>query len=159
MRRALLILSVGLTAVVVTAVGGAQTPTEVPFPAPTVVQYFVSARTLNSAGELSNFFPRGSTVTFQAFAAETKTGNISGTSDLKYFNVLVPGQKTLKLAFKAPATKKPPVPWRWSATWTIPADYPLGLVQIKVNLKSKKGGYGSFVQVPVATSQLTVTKG
>ncbi len=159
MRRTFLILAVGLTAVVVTAVGGAQTPAEVPFPAPKVVQYFVSARTLDSTGALTNYFKQGSTVTFQAFAAETKTGNIASSNDLKYFNVMIPGQKAIKLAYKAPGAKKPPATWRWTATWTIPADFPLGLVPVEVNMKSKSNGYGSFVQLPVATSQLTVTKG
>jgi hypothetical protein len=158
MRRTFLVLAVGVTAVVVTAVGGAQTPTEVPFPSPTVVQYFVSARTMSSTGELTNFFEQGSTVTIQAFAAETKTGNIVGGDDLKYFNVLVPGQKSIKLAYKEPARTKPPAPWRWTATWTIPADFPPGLVQMKVNMKSKSNGYGSFVQIPVVSSQLTVLK-
>ena len=159
MRRTFLILSVAMPAVVVTAVGGAQTPTEKPFPSPTVVQYFVSARTLDSTGALTNFFKQGSTITFQGFAVETKTGNIASPDSLKYFNVMVPGQKAIKLAYKAPAAKKPPVPWRWTATWTVPADFPLGLVPVKVNMKSKTNGYGSFVQIPVATSQLTVTKG
>lgn len=158
MRRTFLVLAVAVTAVVVTAVGGAQTPTEVPFPSPTVVQYFVSARTLDSTGQLANYFQQGSTVTFQAFAAETKTGNIAGANDLKYFNVMIPGQKAVKLAFKAPSAKKPPVPWRWTATWTVPADFPVGTVQVKVNMKSKSNGYGSFVQIPVLTSQLTITK-
>lgn len=158
MRRTFLILAVGVTAVAVTAVGGAQTPTEVPFPAPTVVQYFVSAQTVSSTGELTNFFPQGSTVTFRAFAAETKTGNIADGDDLKYFNVLIPGQKNIRLTYKEPAKTKPPAPWRWTATWTIPADYPTGLVQVKANMKSKGNGYGSFVQIPVVSSQLTVTK-
>ena len=41
----------------------------------------------------------------------------------------------------------------------IPADYPTGLVNFTVYLKTKTGAYGSFVQIPVLTSQLTVTKG
>lgn len=159
MRRTFLILAVAATAVVVTAVGGAQTPTEVPFPSPKVVQYFVSASTVDSTGALANYFPRGSTVTFRAFATETKTGNLVNPDNLKYFNVVVPGQKVVKLAYKAPAAKKPPAPWPWTASWTIPADFPLGVVDVKVNLKSKSNGYGSFVQLPVSTSQLTVTKG
>ena len=158
MRRTLLILAVGLTAVAVTAVGGAQTPTEVPFPAPTVVQYFVSASTVDSTGEFVSWFPRGATVTFRAFATETKTGNLVKPADLKYFNVMIPGQKAVKLSYKEPAKAKPPAPWPWTATWTIPADFPLGVVNFKVNLKSKSGGYGSFVQIPVATAQLNVTK-
>ena len=157
MKRMFLILAVGITAVGVTAVGGAQTPTEVPFPSPTVVQYFVSASTVNSAGEFVSWFPRGATVTFRAFATETKTGNLVKPADLRYFNVMIPGQKAVKLSYKEPAKSNPPAPWPWTATWTIPASYPTGPVNFEVKLTSKSKGYGSFVQIPVATAQLNVT--
>jgi len=152
MRRIISILAVGVTAVVVTAVGGAQTPTEVPFPSPTVVQYFVSTQTTTSAGALSNFFAQGSTVEFRAFAGQTKTGKILTGDDMKYFYVKLPGQPNVKLTYS------PSAAWLWKATWTVPADYPLGLVQFKVLLKTKADQYGSFVQIPVLTSQLTITK-
>ena len=164
MRRTILILTVGITAVVVTAVGGAQTPTEVPFPAPKVVQYFVSAQTVTApgstegAGVVTNYFAQGSTVVFRAFAGASKTGEIFTADDSKYFYVKIPGQPNVKLTY-TPSTKKGlPAPWPWTASWTIPADFPAGIVAVQVLLKSKAGGYGSFVQVPVATSQLTVTK-
>jgi hypothetical protein len=159
MRRMFLVLAVGITAVGVTAVGGAQTPTEVPFPSPTVVQYFVSASTVDSKGEFVSWYPRGATVTFRAFAAETKSGKLVTPDDVKYFNVKVPGQPNVKLSYKEPAKSKPPAPWPWTATWTIPADYPTGPVDFQVKLTSKSKGYGSFVQIPVATAQLNVTKG
>ena len=164
MRRTILILAVGVTAATVTAVGGAQTPTEKPFPSPTVVQYFVSARTVTGPGAaqgegvLLNFFPQGSTVVFQATAGKTKTGELLTADAAKYFYVAIPGQPNVKLTYKAPAKKSVGAPWTWSGSWTIPGDYPLGIVYLKVLLKSKAGGYGSFVQVPVASSQLTVTK-
>ena len=164
MRRTILILSVGITAVVVTAVGGAQTPTEVPFPAPKVVQYFVSAQTVTApgspagAGVVTNYFAQGSTVVFRAFAGESKTGSIFTAEDSKYFYVKIPGQPNLKLTYTPSTTKGLPAAWPWTASWTIPADYPTGIVAVQVKLKSKTGGYGSFVQLPVATSQLTVTK-
>jgi hypothetical protein len=151
------ILAVGVTAVAVTAVGGAQTPTEVPFPSLTVVQYFVSTQTATSAGALSNFFQQGSTVEFRAFAGQTKTGKILTGDDTKYFYVKLPGQPNVKLTYTPTNAKVLPA-WLWKATWTIPADYPLGLVQFKVLLKTKVDQYGSFVQIPVATSQLTITK-
>ncbi len=159
MRRIASILAAGITAVAVTAVGGAQTPTEVPFPSPKVVQYFVSTRTVTDQGALSNYFPRGSTVVFQAFAGQTKTGEILTGDDTKYFNVKLPGQPSVKLTYTTPKKGKgPPEPWPWQARWTIPADYPLGLVQFTVILKTKANQYGSFVQIPVVPSQLTVTK-
>jgi hypothetical protein len=156
MRRTILALAVGVTAVGVTAVGGAQTPAEVPFPSPTVVQYFVSASTADSTGAVTNLFTAGSTVTFRAFATETKTGKLVTPADVKYFNVKIPGQKNVKLTYNEPAKSNPPAPWPWTATWTVPANYPTGLVEIEVKLTSKKKEYGSFVQIPVVSSQLTV---
>ncbi len=157
MRRTILTLAVAITAVVVTAVGGAQTPTEVPFPAPKVVQYFVSTQTTTNAGALSNYFAQGSTVEFRAFAGQSKTGKVLTGDDVKYFYVKVPGQPNVKLTYTPSAAKVLPA-WLWKATWTIPADYPLGLVEFNVLLKTKADQYGSFVQIPVATSQLTITK-
>ena len=157
MRRTILILAVGVTAIVVTAVGGAQTPTEVPFPSPTVVQYFVSTQTTTSGGALTNFFAQGSTVEFRAFAGQTKTGKILTADDTRYFYVKLPSQPNIKLTYTPSKAKVLPA-WLWRATWTVPADYPLGLVQFKVLLRTKADQYGSFVQIPVLTSQLTITK-
>jgi hypothetical protein len=157
MRRTIAVLAVGVTAVAVTAVGGAQTPTEVPFPSPKVVQYFVSTQTSTSAGALSNYFAQGSTVEFRAFAGQSKSGKILTGDDVKYFYVKLPGQANVKLSYTPSAAKVLPA-WLWKATWTIPADYPLGLVQFKVLLKTKADQYGTFVQIPVLTSQLTITK-
>jgi hypothetical protein len=159
MRRTILVLAVAATAVTVTAVGGAQTPTETPFPAPKVVQYFLSTQTVTSTGALSNYFPQGSTVVFRAFAGQSKTGNVLTGDAVKYFYVQIPGQPNIKLTYSAPPAKKGlPAPWPWTATWTVPATFTPGLVQFKVLLRTKAGQYGSFVQIPVATSQLTVTK-
>lgn len=164
MRRTILIFSVGITAAVVTAVGGAQTPTETPFPSPKVVQYFVSAQTVTGpgaaegAGVLADRFTQGSTVVFRATAGQTKTGALLTDQATKYFYVKIPGQPNVKLTYKAPAKKGVGVPWTWSASWTVPADYPTGVVAFQVLLRSKSGGHGSFVQMPVPTSQLTVTK-
>lgn len=164
MRRTILILAVAVTAAVVTAVGGAQTPAETPFPAPKVVQYFVAAQTVTAtgaaegAGVLVDFFPQGSTVVFRVTAGETKTGKLLTADQSKYFYVKIPGQPNVKLTYKAPTKKAAGAPWTWSGTWTIPADYPIGIVAFKALLKTKSGGYGSFVQMPPTSSQLTVTK-
>ncbi|HEU5010691.1 MAG TPA: hypothetical protein VFT33_08350 [Gaiellaceae bacterium] len=164
MRRMILILAVGITAAAVTAVGGAQTPTETPFPSPKVVQYFVAAQTVTGpgategAGVLLDFFPQGSTVVFRATAGETKTGKLLTADQSKYFYVKIPGQPNVKLTYQAPSKKAAGAQWTWSGTWTVPADYALGIVPFKVLLKTKAGAYGSFVQMPPTSSQLTVTK-
>lgn len=164
MRRTILILAVGITAAAVTAVGGAQTPTETPFPSPKVVPYFVAAQTVTGpgaaegAGILLDFFPQGSTVVFRATAGATKTGKLLTADQSKYFYVKIPGQPNVKLTYKAPSKKTVGAPWTWSGSWTVPADYPTGVVAFKVLLKTKAGAYGSFVQMPPTSSQLTVTK-
>ena len=94
---------------------------------------------------------------FRAFAGQSKTGKVLTADDTKYFYVTIPGQPNVKLTYK-PVSKKVLPAWNWTATWTIPADYPLGLVAFKVLLSTKADQRGSFVQIPVGTSQLTVTK-
>jgi hypothetical protein len=164
MRRTILVVAVAATAAVVTAVGGAQTPSVTPFPSATVVQYFVAAETVTGpgaaegAGIHSNYFPQGATIVFHATAGESKTGKLLTGDAAKYFYVKIPGQPNVKLSYSAPTKKTAGAPWSWSGSWTVPTDYPAGIVAFKVLLKSKAGGYGSFVQMPVATSQLTVTK-
>lgn len=164
MRRTFLIIATATAAVTMTAVSGAQTPAERPFPAPKVVQYFVSAQTVTApndpqgAGVLTNYFRQGSTVVFRAFAGESKTGALLTPDTTKYFYVSIPGQPNLKLTYTPSQKKGLPAPWPWTVTWKVPADYPTGLVQLKVLLKTKADRYGSFMQLPIATSQLTITK-
>jgi hypothetical protein len=76
---------------------------------------------------------------------------------VKYFYVKLPNQPNVKLKYdpKAPgASARMP----WSGTWAVPADYKLGLVDFKILIKLEAKRYGQFVQLPVASSQLTVTK-
>ena len=160
MRRKLIVLALGLVAVVaMSATALAVIPGENPFPAPKVAGVFVSGQTVTGPssplgeGVLNSYYPRGGTVVFRAFAGSTKTGQIFTDKDVKYFYVQVPGQPALKLAYEA-ASKQ----WPWTATWTVPADFPLGTVQFKILLKSVAKEYGSFVQMPIVSAQLTVTK-
>jgi hypothetical protein len=164
MKRSIVILAVALGAAAVAASVWAQTPGETPFPSPSVKSIFVSSQTVTGpgdplgAGVLTNFFPRGSTVVFRAFAGQNKTGKVLTKEDVKYFYVQIPGQPNVKLAYTGQfkpndaASRFP-----WTATWRIPATFPLGIVNFKVQLQTKSKSYGSFVQIPVATSQLTVT--
>jgi hypothetical protein len=44
----------------------------------------------------------------------------------------------------------------WIGLWKVPTAYPAGLVNFKVLIKAESKRTGSFVQMPVATSQLTI---
>jgi hypothetical protein len=161
MRRASVIL-VGVLAAAVTAVGGwAALPGETPFPSPTIASVFVSSRTVTAPsspvgnGVLTNYYPRGSTVVFKVFAGATKTGKILTGNDVSYAYVKLPTGTTVKLTYAAPAKSTDP---GWTGTWTVPADYPTGTVNFSIKFRTKDKQYGNFVQIPVVTSQLTVTK-
>jgi hypothetical protein len=160
MRRSMIIVAIA-GAVLTVAIGSvvwAQTPAETPFPSPKVEQLFVSAQTVTAAGHSlgagahNNRFAPGETVVFQVYSGQNGTGNAITNSDVKYAYITVPGQPNLKLAYSASEGA-----WPWTASWTVPADYPAGTVQFKVRFRTKQGEYGNFVQIPVSNAQLTVT--
>lgn len=162
MRRKIAVLVAGVAAIAaVSATALAVTPGETPFPSPTVESVFVATHIVTGpasplgSGVLSNYYPRGGTAVFRVFAAETKSGKVLTDEDVKYAYVKIPGQSNVKLAYTAQVKKSDPT---WLGTWTVPADYPTGLVQFVVRFRTTGKQYGNFVQIPVATSQLTVTK-
>jgi len=162
MRRKIAVLVAGVAAVTaVSATALAVTPGEIPFPSPKIESVFVSTHTVTGptsslgAGVLTNYYPRGGTVVFRVFAAETKSGKVLTAEDVKYAYVKIPGQANVKLTYTAQVKKGDPT---WLGTWTVPADYPTGLVQFVTRFRTTGKQYGNFVQIPVVTSQLTVTK-
>lgn len=127
-----------------------------PFPAPSVGPLFIAAQTVNTTGAMSSWFVPGSTVVFRAYAVDTKTSRLLTAKDAKYFYVTIPNQPNVKLKYdpSAPgATKRMP----WTGQWTVPSTYPAGIVAFKILAKSSAKRVGSFVQIPVPTSQLTIS--
>jgi hypothetical protein len=160
MRRRASAIVIGTFVLALTAVGLAAVPGETPFPSQTIESVFVSSRTVTAAssplgpGVLTNYYPRGSTVVFQVFAGATKTGRILTAADVKYAYVKLPDGTKVKLSYKEPVNTTDPA---WSGTWTIPASYAPKVVDFVVRFQTKDKQYGNFVQIPVSTSQLTVT--
>lgn len=131
--------------------------TTVPFPSSNVGNVFVSAQTVTADGAVANFFAPGSSAVFRAYAVDGKSHKVVTTKTYKYFYVKIPNQPNLKLRY-TPRNKVAMGRYVWTATWKIPADYATGIVPFKVVavVKAKKRT-GSFVQMPVSTSQLTIT--
>lgn len=129
----------------------------VPFPSSNVGDVFVSAQTVTTDGAIANFFAPGSRVVFRAYAVDGKTHKVVTKKTYKYFYVKIPNQANLKLKY-TPRGARASGRYVWTGTWNIPADYAQGIVPFKVVavVKAKKR-MGSFVQMPVATSQLTIT--
>ena len=163
MKRLLVVAGVLVgTAALVAPILAQTPPPEVPFPSPKA-DVFIAAETVTApgsplgAGVQTSLFARGASVVFHAYAGDTKSGRIFTDKDVKYFYVTIPGQPNLKLAFSKQGTATSSA-WMWTGTWTVSADYPLGLVPFRVLVKTNAKRYGSFQQAPVATAQLTVTK-
>lgn len=151
MKKLLTASAAALALLALGATAGAQTPGEIPFPAPKA-DVFVAVNTSTTAGEATNLATRGSSVVFHAFAADTKTKKVLTDKDVKYFYVTIPGQPNLKLAYTKLGSR-----FLWTGTWTVPASQPLGIVEFKALVRTKAKRYGSFVQIGVINAMLTVT--
>lgn len=132
-------------------------PVAAPFPAATSGSVFIAAQTVTATGAIQNQFAPGQSVIFRAYAvdAKAKVKKLLAAKDVKYFYVSIPNQPTVKMTYSptAPGASGRMV---WVGTWNVPATYPLGLVPFKVLVKTNFKRIGQFVQMPVATSQLTI---
>jgi len=136
------------------AVANAQ---ETPFPAPKVQQVFVAAQTVTAQRAVITQVAPDSTVVFRAYAVDGKTHKVIAAKDVKYFYVKIPNQPNVKLTYNAQAPgASPRMPW--SGAWKVPAAYPLGLVDFKILITLQAQRRGQFVQLPVSSAQLTVTR-
>jgi hypothetical protein len=152
-------LVAGLAALAVlatSALADTAPPTTTPFPSSSAGPLFIAAQTVNTTGAMASAFAPGATVVFRAFALDTKTMKALGAKDVKFFYVTIPNQPNVKLTYSPTAAGATPR-FAWTGTWTIPASYPAGVVPFKILAKATSKRTGSFVQIPVATSQLTVS--
>ena len=155
MRRIIIVAGfAAAAAAAVTAI--AQTPAEVPFPSPKVQGAFVRVATWTGPDShyLTNFFPQGSEVSFRMFVGDNKTKLSMTDKDLSYAKIVIPGQPDVKMTYSPVDAQMP-----WVGIWKVPADFAPGNVRFQAQIKVKKSkAYGSFVQIPVSSSVLTVTK-
>ena len=106
-------------------------------------------------GKQENFFPRTAGVKFRMYAIDLKTKKVLTAKDVKYAYVTIPGQPNVKLAY-GKLGRTAGAPRLWTGTWSIPAEYPLGVVPFRILVKTNSKRVGSFQQTPVAAAQLTV---
>jgi hypothetical protein len=174
MKRIILALAV---LVPLALVGVARADTTVPFPSNQVNGVFVGAATVTGTGAVSDQFQPGNTVVFRGYAIDTKRhallttkitkltkrhGKVTKRSAqaaktaLQSFFVRIPLVDDVQFHYAAvPAGLDPR--YRWTATWKVPALYPLGVVQFQVFAKMWNKQSGTFTQLPIAASQLTIT--
>jgi hypothetical protein len=157
MMRKIVTLGVSVLAfAAVAASASAADPTPLPFPAATSGAVFIAAQTVTATGAIQNQFAPGSSVIFRAYAVDSKAHKVLVAKDVKYFYVSIPNQPTVKMTYN-PTAAGASGRMVWTGTWTVPADYPVGLVNFKVLVKTQFKRIGQFVQMPVASSQLTIS--
>ena len=157
MRKILILIaataaSAGLPAIATAADG------ETPFPSPKVQQVFVAAQTVTTERALITQVAPGTSVIFRAYAVDGKNRKVIAAKDVKYFYVKIPNQPTVKLTYNPQAARARAPRMPWTGTWAVPASYQLGMVDFKILITLQAQRRGQFVQMPVASSQLTVTK-
>ena len=114
----------------------------------------------NTSCTRTNFFPRKERIVWHITMVDAKTGKVIEAADVKYAYLKIPGQPNLKLKY-GPHGKDPLVaPWNWYYGWDIPPDYPLGLVDYQIVVKTKsmtnRGEVATFKESPLAPEQLTI---
>lgn len=148
----LAVAAVAVGAVVAPAASAADSP----FPAARTGGVFVAAQTVTVDGALSNYFAPGSTVVFRAYAVDRKTHKVVTAKTVRSFYVRIPGQPNVKLKDNAKARGATKT-YRWTGRWVVPSGYATGIVNFRILIKTKAKRTGTFRQIPVAPSQLTVT--
>lgn len=156
MKKTLLLALVVAAAFVVAPAAPAADPPTVPFPSANSGDVFVAAQTVTADGAISNYFAPGTTVVFRSYAVDGKSRKVLTKKLVKYFYVKIPNQPNLKFKY-TPKGKGASGRYAWTATWNVPSSYPTGIVAFKVVVKTKSKHLGSFVQIPVPTSQLTIS--
>ncbi len=154
MKRILILALVALGAV---AFGSGAFADTTPFPSVHAGDVFVIAHTTTKNCVMSDYFAPGSSVVFRAYAVDGKTRKVLTAKDVKYFYVKLPNsQPNVKLSY-TPKAACASGQYNWTGTWNVPATYPTGTVAFKMLVKTKAKRLGSFVQMPVVTSQLTIS--
>ena len=158
MRRRTILAGGALVAIalmaVVTAPAWTSLGQETPFPSPKL-GVFVSVQTVTTpeSGYLTNYFAQGETVVFRLYAGDNKSKNALTDKLVRSAVIQIPAQPNVKLTYDRRNPK-----WPWVGAWTVPADYAPGIVAFKAVVTTTTKQVGTFTQIPVATSQLTVTK-
>lgn len=104
----------------------------------------------------SNVFTRGQTVVFRAWAMQASDGKPVTDKSVKYAYVKIPGLPNQPLTFGKHG-KLDSSPWFWTLGWTVPSNYPLGVVAFRIVFKTNTGVFGTFDQSSLSpNSQLTI---
>jgi hypothetical protein len=102
-------------------------------------------------------FPQTGRIVWRMKVIDPATGKYLDDKQIKDFSITYPDGK--KDTFKYGGhggTKENPADFLWAAGFTIPADYPTGAFNVKIQATDNEGRTGLFDQFKVAFAQLII---
>ena len=103
----------------------------------------------------ANRFPQGSRAVFRFKVFDPVTGKDMDDTAIKSV-VLTMGDKTTQEMKYIGRPTKEPTDHFWRYVWTIPADYPTGQLNYRVDAMDLKGRTGTFSEFTVKPSQVVI---
>lgn len=104
-------------------------------------------------------FPQGGRIVWRMKVMDPTTGKYLDDKAVASFTITYPDGKTDKLVYGGHGgTKEAPQDFLWAVGYTIPADYPTGTFNVKIEAKSVDGATGTFDPFKVTAAQLTIVK-
>lgn len=104
-------------------------------------------------------FPQGGRIVWRMKVMDPVTRKYLDDKQIASFTITFPDGKTDKFVYGGHGgTKEAPQDMLWAVGWTIPADYPTGAFNVKIEAKSNDGATGTFEPFKVSAAQLTITK-
>ena len=102
-------------------------------------------------------FPQGGRIVWRMKAMDPISGKYLDDKAIASFNISYPDGKTDALKYGGHGgTKDAPQDYLWAVGYTVPADYPTGTFNYKIEVKSLEGVVGTFEPFKVAAAMLTI---
>lgn len=102
-------------------------------------------------------FPQGGRIVWRMKVIDPTTGKYLDDKALASVTITYPDGKTDKLAYGGHGgTKDAPQDYLWAVGYTVPADYPTGAFNYKIEAKSLEGATGTFEPFKVSAAMLTI---
>lgn len=103
-------------------------------------------------------FPQTGRIVWRMKALDPVTGKYLDDKQIASFTITYPDGKTDNFKYGPHGgTKEAPQDFLWAVGFTVPADYPTGAFNVKIEAKSVEGAVGVFDQFKVSAAQLIIT--
>lgn len=102
-------------------------------------------------------FPQGQRIVWRMKAIDPTTGKYMDDKQIASFTITYPDGKSDKLVYGGHGgTKENPADYLWAVGYTVALDYPTGVFNYKIEVKSLDGAVGTFDQFKVSYAQMQI---